>query len=64
MPWPIPTTRVCGSPAFMRAIDASRAAAAWVAWSAVQTDWVCPSGPMPSVASNRSLGPVALMRKS
>ena len=38
--------------------------AAWAAWSGRQTDRLLPSGPRPGVLSNRSAGPVALIRKS
>ena len=65
VPCPMPTRKRRFSPRRMRSTSSSSAAAACAACAGWQTDRLCPpSGPSPSVLSNRSAGPVALIRKS
>ncbi len=64
VPCPTPTRNRCRSPRRIRSTDSASAAAACAACSAVQTESVLPSGPSPGVLSNRSAGPVALIRNS
>ncbi len=62
VPWPVPTTIVCRVPARILSMAWASRSAASIAWPAVHTERLLPSGPSPGVAAKLSFGPVALTR--